>query len=93
MIYIDFDPKKSEKNLIERALPFSRAEEFDWETALYTEDMRNNYSERRYVAVGYLDKRLHVICFTPIHEGLRIISFRKANLREIKRYEQITFNQ
>jgi uncharacterized DUF497 family protein len=31
--------------------------------------------------------RLHVICFTPIDGGVRIISFRKANRREVRYYE------
>ena len=29
------------------------------------EDVRENYPERRFVATGYLDGRLHVLCFTP----------------------------
>lgn len=40
------------------------------------------------MALGYLEKRLHVLCFTPMKGGVRIISFRKANLREVKRYEK-----
>jgi len=32
--------------------------------------------------------RLHVLCFTPVVNGIRVISFRKANKREIKDYEQ-----
>ena len=90
---IDFDPEKSRKNIRERELPFERAAEFDWETALYAEDIRNAYPERRFVAIGYLGKRLHVICFTPIENGVRIISFRKANVREVKRYEKETANK
>ncbi|CAN5444215.1 BrnT family toxin [soil metagenome] len=90
---IDFDPAKSDKNSLERGLPFDRAADFDWETARYAEDVRCVYSERRFVAMGYLDNRLHILCFTPISEGVRIISFRKANLREIKRYEKETINQ
>ena len=86
---IEFDLKKSHKNLIERSLPFDQVSEFDWETARYTEDVRNDYPENRYVAVGYLDERLHVVCFTPIDGGVRIISFRKANAREVKHYEKI----
>lgn len=89
---IEFDPGKSHKNLLERSLPFEKAIEFEWITALYVEDNRSHYPEKRYVALGYLDKRLHVICFTPIDGGVRIISFRKANVREIKRYEK-TINQ
>lgn len=85
---IVFDFKKSDKNLYDRNLSFEETANFDWETALYTEDNRKLYPEQRFVAVGYLGKRLHVICFTPIESGVRIISFRKANSREVKRYEQ-----
>jgi uncharacterized protein len=90
---IDFDPEKSSKNIRERELPFERAAEFDWETALYAEDIRNAYPERRFVAIGYLGKRLHVICFTPIENGARIISFRKASIKEVKRYEKEIANE
>lgn len=85
---IEFDTKKSDKNNHERGLSFDRVVEFDWETALYVEDVRNSYPERRFIAMGYLEERLHVICFTPIQDGVRIISFRKANLREMRRYEK-----
>lgn len=54
----------------------------------FTEDTRFEYPERRFVGVGWLDSRLHVICFTPIAGGIRVISFRKANGREVKRYAQ-----
>ena len=83
---IEFDPAKSEKNREERDLPFDRATDFDWEAAKYAEDVRITYPEPRFVAVGYLDKRLHVLCFTLVPGGVRIISFRKANNREAKRY-------
>jgi uncharacterized protein len=82
----EFDPGKSEKNNIERDLPFDRAAEFDWGGAIFAEDDRNLYPEQRFVAVGYLGKRLHIICFTPVPEGVRIISFRKANDREARRH-------
>lgn len=90
---IDFDPKKSEKNILERNLSFERAIEFDWDGARYIEDLRYSYSERRFVGIGYLYERLHVICFTPIQGGVRVISFRKANSREVKRYEKKVTNQ
>jgi len=40
-----------------------------------------------------LGKRLHIVCFTETKDGIRIISFRKANNREVKRYEQETLNR
>ncbi len=30
--------------------------------------------------------RLHVLCFTEESEGIRVISFRRANDREVNRY-------
>ena len=75
-------------------MPFERAIEFDWENAIFFEDDRNLYPERRFIAVGYLDERLHVLCFTPITGGVRIISFRKANEREAKRHgKTLTLDQ
>jgi uncharacterized DUF497 family protein len=89
-VKIEFDPAKSAKNVSERGLPFERAAEFDWDGAIFTEDARNPYPERRFVALSCLGERLHVVCFTPIEGGVRIISFRKANAREQRRYEQET---
>ncbi len=63
---IEFDPEKSDRNRLQRELPFERAIEFDWENAIFFEDDRNLYPERRFIAVGYLENRLHVLCFTPI---------------------------
>jgi uncharacterized DUF497 family protein len=67
-------------------LPFERAVDLDWADAVILEDARNPYPERRFVAVGYLGNRLHVLCFTPAEEGIRIISFRKANQREARKH-------
>jgi uncharacterized DUF497 family protein len=58
---IEFDPKKSEKNVKERGLPFEWILEFDWETAVYEVDERKNYNESRLIATGFLGKRLHVV--------------------------------
>ncbi len=90
---IDFDPIKSERNIKLRSLSFDRAGDFDWETAIYYEDDRMDYPEDRIIALGFLGVRLHVICFTPIDGGVRIISFRKANRREVRCYEEETANR
>jgi len=56
-VKIEFDRAKSEKNARERDLPFEAVAEFDWETALYAEDSRFPYPERRFVALGFIDAR------------------------------------
>jgi hypothetical protein len=39
------------------------------------------------VALGYLNRRLHVLCFVETETGIRVVSFRRANAREARRYE------
>jgi hypothetical protein len=81
---ITYDPAKNERNIRERGLSFERASDFDFETAVYLTEVRNG--ETRRVAVGYLDGRLHLLCYIPKPDGIRVISFRKTNKREAKLY-------
>lgn len=87
-MHIEFDPAKNEINIRDRGLGFERAAEFDFGTAVIAQDTRKPYPEVRFVAVGFLGQRLHVLCFTPVAGGIRVISFRKANAREVRDYEQ-----
>jgi uncharacterized DUF497 family protein len=88
MARIEFDPRKSERNARERGLPFERAADFDWENAIVLPDVRRDYGETRLVATGFLDGRLHVLCFLRIRGGIRVISLRQANKREVLEHEQ-----
>ena len=85
---ISFDPAKSEHNERDRGLPFSLVEQLDWSDAVIEEDDRKDYGERRYRVLGFLGDRLHAIVFTPRAGKVHVISLRKANKREEKRYEQ-----
>jgi uncharacterized DUF497 family protein len=87
---ISFDAAKDRRNIAERAISFERVREFDWSTALIDEDMRIDYGERRYQARGFIEARLHVLVFTLRRARVHIISLRKANSREIRRYEKET---
>ncbi|MBY5943430.1 BrnT family toxin [Halomonas sp. DP5N14-9] len=40
-----------------------------------------------------IGQRVHVVCFTPIEGGIRVISLRKANAREVRRYDKATHGQ
>jgi uncharacterized DUF497 family protein len=84
---ITYDSNKNKRNIAERELSFDRVVDFDFETALYSVDDRHEYGEARIVAIGYLENRLHVLCFVETENGVRVISFRKANSREVKHYE------
>ena len=86
-IRITFDPAKNEANVRERGLPFSLVrDEFDWPSAWVTEDLRKDYDERRYRALGYVGTRLHAVIYTPRSGATHVISLRKANRREERLY-------
>lgn len=87
---ISYDPVKNEKNIAERGISFKQVAEFDWSSALIVEDTRKNYGESRFQALGLIGKRLHVLVFTPRAGQVHVISLRKANRREVKRYETQT---
>ena len=85
---LSYDPNKNKRNIKLRGLSFERVTDLDWDNAWIYEDERNEYNEIRFIAYSMLDKRLHFVCFTETKDGIRVISFRKANSREVKRYEQ-----
>jgi len=89
MLYT-WDEAKRSANLAKHGVDFADAEHFVWETALVSADLRRAYGERRMIAVGPIELRLHVMVFTRRAGKVRIISLRKANDREIRRYEEFT---
>jgi uncharacterized protein len=89
-VQISFDPAKSERNERERGLSFERVEAFEFETSIIWVDERFAYPEQRLVAIGWIGDRLHVVCYTVTPDGIRVISLRKANDREVRRYGRET---
>ena len=49
-------------------------------------DERFDYGEERIITMGHVNNRLHVVVYTQTNDTIRIISARKANKRERKRY-------
>jgi uncharacterized protein len=84
---ITFDPAKNARNIDERDLPFELVAQLDWETAIATEDTRKDYGERRLRVLAFLGERLHAAVITMRGDAVHVISFRKANEKEVKRYE------
>jgi uncharacterized DUF497 family protein len=89
MVHVSYDPNKNKQNIEKRGLSFDDAALFEFETALIHIDQRVDYGETRYVALGLLYGRLHVLCFAETADGIRVISFRKANQREVNRYAKV----
>ncbi len=86
MARIGFDPAKNATNIASRGLSFELVEQMEWTTALMVEDTRKAYGERRFQVLGFIGERLHAVVFTPRDGMVHVISLRKANSREVKRY-------
>ncbi len=76
---IEFDPAKDVINLEKHGISLALAEQFDFDTALITQDLRHDYGEVRWSAVGFIHQRLHFLVYTWRGDALRVISLRKAN--------------
>lgn len=85
---VTYDPNKNAINITERGLSFEQAKNLDFATAFTLEDTRRDYGETRYITYALLGERLHVLVYTETEVGIRVISLRKANKREVKNYEK-----
>lgn len=89
---VTFDPAKDAANLAKHGVSLLDAVGFEWDTAVIWPDTRRDYGERRMVALGYIGLRIMAVVFVdrpPAHPTeRRIISLRKANTREVKRYAE-----
>jgi uncharacterized DUF497 family protein len=83
-----FDPAKNARNLAVHGITLARAEDFGWHDALNVEDARRTYGEQRFQAFGKIESRVFVLIYTRREGRLHVISLRKANKREVRRYEQ-----
>ncbi len=85
---ITFDPVKRDRNLAQRGLDFADAADVLDGPKFQFADDRQDYGEVRITTVGLLKDRMVVIIWTNRDEDRHIISMRKANEREQKRYRE-----
>ena len=83
----EWDEDKSAENFMSRGFGFDLVERFNWDTALIQRDLRIE-GEERWISLGLVEERIHVVVWTPRGPYTRIISMRKANDREVARYAQ-----
>ena len=81
----EWDEDKRRANLEKHGIDFSAVYDFDWATATFLPDDRSG--EYRTKAYGLIEERLHLLVYTVRGDRTRIISLRKANSREVRRYE------
>jgi len=89
---VTFDPAKDAANLAKHGVSLFDAVGFEWGTAVVWPDTRRDYGEARMVALGYIGLRIMALVFVdrPPEQPTerRVISLRKANSREVKRYAE-----
>jgi uncharacterized DUF497 family protein len=83
---ITYDDIKNARNIDERGLAFSMVADLEWNRAVVVEDDRKNYGERRFRVFGFINDRLYAAVVTFRCDAVHVISFRKANAREVARY-------
>lgn len=87
-MYFEWDADKSRACYQMRGFDFAYAAfAFADADRIIRQDDRFSYGEDRYELIGRIEGRLYVLIYTIRHDGIRIISARKANSREAKRYE------
>jgi uncharacterized DUF497 family protein len=84
---VEFDPAKRAITLADRGLDFLDAPLVIENSITTFEDTRFDYEETRLVTYGRLNERLVAVIWVKVEDGIRVISMRKANDREQKRYQ------
>lgn len=85
---VTFDTAKDATNLEKHGVSLAEAASLDWVDALVWPDQRRDYGEARMVGLAPMGCRLFFVVFVDRSNERRIISLRKANEREVKRYAE-----
>ncbi len=85
---ISFDPAKDVANAEKHGVSLALALDLEWDLLLFELDTRRDYGEVRMIGYAPIDDRLYCVVFTDRGSERRVISLRKANPREVKRYAE-----
>ncbi len=90
MLLFEWDPEKARKNIEIHGLSFDEASTTFRDTlSLTIYDPLHSDDEDRFILIGNSYKnRLLVIVHTEREDNIRIISARKANIKESRQYEE-----
>ena len=83
---IEYDEAKRLWTIRYRGLDFCEAAKIFDGPEFTDQDQRFDYPEPRFQTYGLLDGRLVMLVWTPTEHGIRIISMRKCNERERKKF-------
>ncbi len=87
-IQIEYDEVKNALNITKHGIGFNAVSDLDQDTVFTVEDTRFSYGEPRFITMGMIGGRLHILVWTDRLGVMRMISLRKANAKERKIYDQ-----
>ena len=82
----EWDEDKRQQNSKLHGIDFTLVHRANWGAA--THQRSDRQGELRYSSYVPVDGRIHNVVWTPRDHSTRIISFRKANIRETARYDR-----
>lgn len=80
----EWDEAKRESNIRKHGVDFDAIGAFEWDEAVERFDDR--HEEDRWIAIGFIGPRLHVVAYAVRGDVVRVISLRKAQPREMRDY-------
>lgn len=83
---ITFDLQKDHINTEKHGVSLGLAEQLEWDSLIAIEDNRQDYGETRMIGFAPIIDRVYCVVYVDRDLQRRIISLRKANQREVKRY-------
>ena len=83
------DPTKDQLNLDKHGVSLGLASDLDWDAALLWIDDRRESGETRILALAPWTSILYYVAFVDRGNVRRVISLRRANRREVRRYVQV----
>jgi uncharacterized DUF497 family protein len=88
-VLFEWDERKAARNLAKHGIAFEyAARAFLDSNRLDSEDNRRNYREERRLTLGKIEERLFAVAYTQRGPVVRLISARKANEREQRKYDE-----
>ena len=83
---IEFDPDKDAINIAKNGVSLADFVGFDVEPQVIVDD-RFDYGEVRFQARGRIDGQPFCLVYVETPMGIRLISFRRAHRKEMRRHE------
>ena len=81
-----WDEKKNDANIFKHGIDFNDAKEIFRKVRVTGIENRREYGEIRKISIGPINNDICVVVYTEREDDTRIISARKANQRERRRF-------